>query len=279
MNSTNSTLAELKALANEAAEQSEINMAEASTGGGDFKLYPEGYALARLVEYTEFGKHADEYQGKIKPPALTFRLGYAIWGKPPGQQETFHNADGSPGIIRTFDLRMSNNERASAKIAFDRMNYKGGAKQFYQFIGEPFLIHVIRKQGADPSKPARNRIVLKDTLPPFDPATGTPYEIPEAPEDMYRLFIWNRPTKEGWDSLYVEGTTDDGRSKNFLQEKCLVATDFPGSPLEAMLSGAGDLPSPEQQAAPAVPDVPAAPSAPAAPAAPAVPAPPPVPGV
>lgn len=269
-------------LANEAAEQAEVDMSEASTGGGGGRLYPEGYAFARLVEYVEFGKHADEFQGRVKQPALTFRLGFAIWGKPPGQEETFHNEDGSPGIIRSFDMRLSNNEKAGAKIAFDRLNYKGKAKQFYQFIGQPFLIHVIQKVGKDPSRGPSNRIVLKDTLPPFDPATGTPYEIPEAPADMYKLFIWNKPTKEGWDSLFVEGTRDDGKSKNWLQEKCFEAVDFEGSPLQALLSGAQSVPAPEalaQAEPPAAPAAPEAPAAPAAPEAPAVPVPPAVPAV
>lgn len=253
------TLEEMRRLADEAAEQAEVDMSETQSGGFS-KLYPEGYAFARLVEYVELGKHAEEFNGKPKPPALTFRLGFAIWGKPPGQEETFHNEDGSPGIIRTYDMRISNNEKAGSKIAFDRLNYKGKAKQFYQFIGEPFLIHIIRKQGKDATKPPSNRIVLKDTLPPHDPATGTPYNIAEAPADLYRLFIWNRPTKQGWDSLFIEGQTDAGKSKNFIQEKCLAAVDFEGSPLQQMLSGAGELPSPEQLAEKA-PETPAAPAA------------------
>lgn len=272
---TGPSVEELLALANEAAEQAEVDMSETQSGGFS-KLYPEGYAFARLVEYVELGKHTEEFQGKVKQPALTFRMGFAIWGKPPGQEETFHNEDGSPGLIRTYDMRISNNEKSGAKIAFDRMNYKGKAKQFYQFIGAPFLIHIIRKANKDSTKPPRNQIVLKDTLPPHDPATGTPYNIAEAPADLYRLFLWNKPTKQGWDSLFIEGQTDAGKSKNFIQEKCMAALDFPGSPLEQMLSGAGDLPSPEQLSEKA-PETPAAPQAeqpaPAAPSTPAAPAP------
>lgn len=287
----------LLALANEAAESAEVDMSEVQAGGGFSKVYPTGYAFARLVEYVEFGKHIDEFDGKQKPPALNFRLGFAIWGQPPGQEDTYHNEDGSPGIIRTWDLRISNNEKATVKIAFDRMNYKGGAKQFYQFLSQPFLIHIEKYTGKD--KKERNRINLKNTLPPHDPATGTPYKIDEAPAEMYRLFLWNNPTKEGWDSLFIEGTRDDGKSKNFLQERCMTAVDFEGSPLQQMLSGGASLPVPEElaaekpkeeaapaqetpaaPAAPAAPETPAAPpeaAAPAAPEVPAVPAPPPVP--
>jgi hypothetical protein len=278
------TLEEMRRLADEAAEQAEVDMSETQSGGFS-RLYPPGYAFARLVEYVEFGKHSEEFNGKPKPPALTFKLGFAIWGTPPGQKESYHNEDGSPGIIRTYDMRISNNEKAGSKLAFDKLNYKGKAKQFYQFLGEAFLIKIEQKARRD-GKGMRNQIVLKETLPPFEPATGSPYKIDEAPADMYRLFIWNRPTKQGWDSLFIDGKTDDGKSKNFIQEKCLAAVDFEGSPLQRMLSGAGELPSPEQLAekAPETPATPAAPTggttpeAPAAqstPAAPETPAAPP----
>lgn len=265
--STATTLSvqEMLAQANAAAEASEVDMSESSAGGFG-KLYPEGYAFARLVEYVETGKHADEFEGKVKPPALNFRMGFAIWGTPPNQPngatENYHNDDGSPGLIRTFDMRVSNNEKAGAKIAFDRMNYKGKAKQFYQFLSQPFLIHITQK--ANKQGKISNRIILKDTLPPHDPATGTPYNIAEAPAELYRLFIWNSPTKEGWDSLYIDGKTDAGKSKNFIQERCMAAVDFEGSPLQQMLNGAGSIPNPEELAG-AV-DEPAAPAAPTAPA-------------
>ena len=39
-----------------------------------------------------------------------------------------------------------------------------------------------------------------------------------------------------WNAIHIEGTTDDGRSKNWMQERCLEAVDFKGSPLQAMLT-------------------------------------------
>ena len=96
-----------------------------------------------------------------------------------------------------------------------------------------------------------------------------PYPVPEAPDDLYQLFLWNKPTLAGWNSLKIEGTSDDGKSKNYLQDRILAAVDFQGSPLEQLLRGAGaTLPSPEQLA-PAAPAAPA-PAVPATPVAPAV---------
>jgi hypothetical protein len=276
-------LKKYQALIQEAVDQEAIDMSDTSTGGGGARLYERGYAFARLVEYIEFGHHPDEYEGKVKAPAMNFRLGFAIWGKAnlvpgqeptPGAQQNYANEDGSPGIIRTFDLRISNNEKAAAKKAFDKMNYDGKAKQFYQFLGKPFLLRIdvnLKAKGGP-----RNRLKLDETLPPFDNMSGQPYKIPEAPDDLYKLFLWNKPTKETWDSLFIEGKNDEGKSKNWLQEKCLSAVDFDGSPLQALLSGGG-LPKPEelqqqleQPAAPAAVSAPQTAPAAEAPAAPAV---------
>jgi hypothetical protein len=81
------------------------------------------------------------------------------------------------------------------------------------------------------------------------------------------MFLWDYPSKEAWDSLFIEGTWDDGKSKNMLQELCMSATNFDGSPLQQMLMGG----------VPALPTTPAAPTvtAPAVPQVnpPAVPSP------
>ena len=120
-------------------------------------------------------------------------------------------------------------------------------------------------------------------IPKFDPNTGEPIKMPTLDASEIKLFQWNNPTKETWDSLQLEGTFDDGKSKNWIQEDMYKAVDFPGSALDIMLN-AGSVPSPAAmqapaapaatiaQAAPNAPVAPAAPVAPVAPVAPAVPA-------
>lgn len=255
-------LAQLRARAQAAAEQAAVDMSQSSTGGGgERRLLPAGFALAQLVEVIEFGKHPQEFQGKVKDPALEFRLGFALWGGDPS--DPYHNADGTPSILRTWDLKLSNNEKAKAKIAFDKLNYKGLARSFAELIGEKFLVKVDVKTSSKDKTKQFNDIDLKATLPPFDPVTKQPYNIPDAPDAAYRLFLWSMPTKEGWDSLHIEGQRDDGTSKNYLQEKCYAALDFAGSPLEQMLRGAGaTIPTPEElmQQAPATPTPPSVPA-------------------
>jgi len=119
-----------------------------------------------------------------------------------------------------------------------------------------------------------SRIDLDGFLPPLDPVTRQPYPIAEAPDDMYRLFLWRRPTKEAWDSLYIEGEYE-GKSKNRIQEQILAALDFQGSPLQQLLMSSGVTALPTAPAVPVAAPVAAAPAAVAptpAPAAPVAPA-------
>jgi hypothetical protein len=227
----NSRLAALLAQANEAAEIASIDMSQVSTGGQK-RLLPPGCTLARLVEYIEFGKHAVEYQGKPKPPALQFRLGFALY------TQGYCNDDGTPYILRTFDLSLGNNEKAKAKIAFDRMNYDGQAKHFAQMLGKAFLleIKVVTSKATPPVQ--RNEIAFATISPPIEPVSKQYYQVPEATDDLFTLFLWDVPTKESWDSLFIEGTNDKGQSKNYLQALCLEATNFEGSPLQTLLAGA-----------------------------------------
>lgn len=265
-------LAALQALAAQDVAESGIDLNEAVKGGGGGRLLPEGYAFGRLVEYIEFGNQPQEFQGQAKDPALEFTLGFALTG------QGYQNDDGTPYIVRTYNTALSRNEKARAFKLFKALNWKGTAKSFAQLLGETFLVKIkqVPKSKTDPK--IVSRIDLDGFLPPLDPVTRQPYPVAEAPDDMYRLFLWSRPTKEAWDSLYIEGEYE-GKSKNRIQEQILAALDFQGSPLQQLLmqSGVTALPT----AAPATPvaapvavaPVAVAPTpAPVAPAAPAAPA-------
>lgn len=265
-------LAALQALAAQDVAESGIDLNEAVKGGGGGRLLPEGYAFGRLVEYIEFGNQPQEFQGQAKDPALEFTLGFALTG------QGYQNDDGTPYIVRTYNTALSRNEKSRAFKMFKALNWKGTAKSFAQLLGDTFLVKIkqVPKSKTDPK--IVSRIDLDGFLPPLDPVTRQPYPIAEAPDDMYRLFLWSRPTKEAWDSLYIEGEYE-GKSKNRIQEQILAALDFQGSPLQQLLMASGVTALPT--AAPATPvaaPVAAAPvavaptHAPVAPAAPAAPA-------
>jgi hypothetical protein len=209
-----------------------------------------------------------------------------------------------------WDMALGTNEKSKAFKLFKKLNYKGTAKSFAQLLNEAFLIKIMHTKPKKAGDAPKSVIDLEGFLPPFDPVTKQPYAIPAASDELFKLFLWERPTKECWDSLYIDGTNETtGKSKNFIQNKCLSAKNFPGSPLEAMLMGLGmptlaadcDNPDadsheePAQEATPAAvpaipvatpavptapvddappftPDAPAVPVVPVTPAAPAVPA-------
>lgn len=242
--------AHLLAAAQAAVEAgTEVDMTQATKGGGS-RLLPEGYAFGRIVEYVELGNHVVQFEGKDKDPAPQFYLGFALYG------EGYQNEDGSPYLLRTYEISQSTNEKAKAFKLFKKLNWKNTHKTFGTMLSEGFLVKIVTHTSKAANSKPRSIIDLEGFLPPIDVVSKQPYAIPEPNGDMYKLFLWNHPSMPMWDSLFVEGKYDDGKSKNWLQEKICSATNFPGSPLEILLHGAG-MPS---LAAPATPAVPAAPA-------------------
>lgn len=254
---TNPTLQALLAQANQEAEESGTDLNVAVKGGGGGRLLPVGYAFGQFVEYVELGMQPQEFGGKQKDPAMEFSIAFALTGT------GYSNDDGTPYVVRPYSMALSQNEKARAFKLFKKLNYKGTAKNFGQLLGEKFLVHVeqVPKSKTDPK--LVSRINLEGFLPPFDMVSKQPYPIADAPAELYKLFLWNRPTKVGWDALFIEGKFDDGNSKNRIQETMLAALDFQGSPLQMLLGGA-------QTAQVALPAVPATPAAPVAAAVPTV---------
>lgn len=234
-----------------AAQGAAENMTETTKGGGG-RVLPEGTALARFTSYIEKGSHVKTFNGEAKAPAPQFQLGFTIVGgrgiNTKGEPENMVQGDVFP-TVNSYDIALSRNVKSNSIKIFNSMNYKRDATTFPEMLGRLFLLKVSHDE-RDGKKV--HRIDWKSIQAPIDPMTATPYEAPEAPDDVYRLFLWNHPTKEQWDSLFIEGSRDDGTSKNFIQEDLMKAVDFLGSPLEALLAGA-ELPALTTEAAPEAP--------------------------
>lgn len=264
---TMNTLDALNSLVAAAIETQSVDMTETAQGG-DYEdvLLPKGEYLGYFTEYVEIGKRLPTKGGKPtgKPAAANVRVGVVVFG-PNGEQKR----------IRPFPMSISNFERAGFKKFFDKLNYDGGIKHAAQRLGQPFVFpvdeHVSKASGKKSNVVDLSAI---RPIPKFDPNTGQPVQMPALDPAEVKLFLWNNPTKETWDSLFIEGTKDDGKSKNWIQEDMYSAVDFAGSALDIMLNGAG-IPGPADmtmtQTAPAAPAAPAAPVAPTAPQAPVAP--------
>jgi hypothetical protein len=239
-----SVLARLQQQAAAVADKG-LDMSQVSKGGAGRRLLPAGRAYARFIGYREFGNHVQTFNGKAKAPARVIRLTFALWGKanPLGenvQDNCYHlvNEDGtakSHGTFTTFDISLGNNEKSKIKHGFDKMNWSKKHKTFATMLGEAFLLPIEVKKGTKADSKPYNLIDWAGILPPLDPMTAQPYQIPDVKDEDYFAFLWDMPTKEDWDAMFIDGTNDKGQSKNFLQAMCLKAKDFPGSALETLL--------------------------------------------
>ena len=217
---------DILALANEIADCDD-DMNEAQAGGYTERRLPEGWSVARFTSYIEKGQHVELFQGKAKDPALMFTCGFELFSP------NYLNEDGTPYFIETFDKARSRNEKSGAFKLFKQMNYKGLYKVFPQMLNGVFLVQ-IKDHLSKNAKPGQApRSVVGEIRAGIDVVTGQEYGC--GPATKLFLFSWAKPSLEAWDSFFIDGTNDQGKSKNWKQEKIAGATDFAGSPLEALL--------------------------------------------
>jgi hypothetical protein len=221
---------------------------EASTGY-TARVIPEGIGLLRLVEYVELGAHVGMYQGKPKKKADDMvRIAFELSGKNFPTEEI--EVDGvkvqRPHIIR-MKLNKSTNEKSKYFKLFKLLNWEGKAKHMAQLAARNAaakvkVVHNTKGEGKD-AKTYANIYAEGAWLinAPFreDPETGDSVPITVAPAlSPTKIFLFQKPRLQDWALLYIEGTKDDGTSKNYIQDEIKLAVNFPGSPLEAMLAGA-----------------------------------------
>lgn len=224
------TLAEIRALA-AAAKETATDMTEEQKGGAGARLLPDGYSLAHITGVIEYGLQPQEFEGKPTADAEEVQLEFALY------DEGYCNEDGTPYVVRTYPMKVSRTAKSNAFKLFKALNWQGQHTTWIDLLGETIMVKIV--QYDDKQKKKRSKIDTNGFLPPIDLRTKKPYPAPELDESLLRVFLWDQPTIECWDLLAIEGTLDDGQSKNFLQEKLLSARNFAGSALEELLLGNG----------------------------------------
>lgn len=222
------------------------NMNEASTGGGSSKIMETGQYLGAIVQYLDMGNHFEVYKEEKKGPFPKIRMSVAVF-----DVDEYGDLETTPVLIHDIGMFVKRNERSKSYKAFRALNYTNDARftHFAQAFMKPYLFKVEKRR----SKAGKeyNSIDWAATQPAINPINRRPIPLPEIDDSLKRVFLWNNPTMEQWEKLYVEGEFDDGNSKNFLQEEILNATDFHGSAVDLMLRGGGkSLPTPTPQAEP-----------------------------
>lgn len=255
-------LAQLAGLVNTAVEVQDTDMTQTGAGGAyEDVLLDKGEYYGRFVEYVEYGKRLPMNNNKPtgKPAVLNAKVGFIVY-----------LPDGGIKRIRSMPMGVYNSERATFKQLFDKLNHDGTINHAAMRLGSTWVLPI--EQHTSKAGKTSNIIDYSSIrpVPKFDPNTGEPIALPELDLEDIKVFLWNAPTKETWDSLYIDGKKDDGTSKNFIQEDIMKAVDFEGSALHQLLMGG--VPNPEAMAAAAAPVAPAAPAAPVAPVNPVAPA-------
>ncbi|WP_407576234.1 hypothetical protein, partial [Raoultella terrigena] len=131
--------------------------------------------------------------------------------------------------------------KSGAYKLFKRMNPDKTAKHFAQLLNQTFILPIVHNEsGEGENKKVYANIDLENISLAVNPVTDEPFDVPEVEdESLFKLFLWNRPTKEDWESLYIEGKNDEGKSKNWIQDALLSSPEYPGSPLDLLLNGGG----------------------------------------
>ena len=264
----NALVAQAKSAVDTLEDQTEVR------SGGDFEYEAPaaGYTTARFIGYVELGRRKQApYLGQQKPDADVVRLDFELNG-----QKHIREIDVG-GVKKQVTNRVSImltkklNDRASFTKLFKKMTYgRDGIKHMVQMLDEPFIIQIVHNTKEKDGK-KRTYANMRDADGNFliqapvllDPLAGTSTPVPvPATTQPHRVLLWDAPTKEQWDSLFIDGTRtvkdDKGQerevSKNWLQEEIVqLAVNFDGSPLQMLLSGVGNLDLSPEPSAPAAP--------------------------
>lgn len=258
----------------------QLNDQSVIQAGGGRDLLPAGRALVRPFMYIECGMHIETYQGKPKPAAPYFRLGFKIVGGAgknlDGKVEKFVITDGQfPQIVPFFKQQLAFTEKAKTPKWLAALNKVGETKTHLAWkVAESALYYLdIGVATKDDGKHYNTYdFALLQPAIKIDEETleETIVKAPTIPKEDMMIFIWDLATQAQWDSLFIEGSyeakkdtagniTKPAASKNRYQEEIMTATNFTGSPIDIILGGV-ELPDLGDAGTTGVPDVPSTPT-------------------
>lgn len=237
---SNAALDRLNRLA-QAAKETGPDLTQAQTGGGDYTPPAEGATRLRFVGYVEKGIHTTQWNGnpKTKPRAIfTFEL------SGPKHPPREHEGKVYPQLIKFTEV-VGRHEKNGYMKLFKKMAAEyPNVTNFIELLGKSFLGTVVHSKSKDGKKTFAN-------LRNGDGYTikGTSYEHPETNElhnvevapaiTPIQVFLWDFSDLTDWDALFIDGTYDDGGSKNRIQEDIKAAENWVGSPVFNLLVEAG----------------------------------------
>lgn len=239
---------DLDTLQSEAEQYAKDLTQPGTSGGGDFTPPPKGPAALRLAGYIEVGIHTTNWQGnkKTKPRAL---LVFELSGKNHAPREL---EDGTliPYRIEVKEVVGFHEKNNYLKLFQQITPEYPEAKHYVHLLKKAELrgtvVHTEKEYNGKKVTFAGLRGKTGYTIFPAsfeDQETGETRRVKPGPlVSEVRAFLWDSPTLDQWDSLFIDGTYDDGGSKNKYQEKIKAAENWVGSPMYNLLieSGRGE---------------------------------------
>lgn len=206
------------------------------------ELPAAGLCHLRFVGYVELGKHYGTFKGvQKKNPEREVKLTFEVVSPRHTQGKEY------PITISLNTLSISTNAKSKYHKLFKAMAMGDETiKHLAQCLGKAYCGKIFHntyknKKGEEVTIATLQNPDTREfaIFPPIaeDYETGETKKINVAPAKSEKIcFVWNKPLLKMWKAIEIGGTTDDGRSKNWMQERCLEAIDFKGSPLQAMLA-------------------------------------------
>lgn len=225
------------------AEKSGRNMHNATSAS----LPEAGTAYGRLVGVVEIGKQQTTYKNQpvVKDQiALVFELSGPKWR--PDQ-------DGRLPLRMT---KFTNSDSANSRL-HKLMNKIDPAKKYRhigQALGQVFFVEIEHNKRGDQTYADIGEIALPIRQ---DMDTGEMVDMASrcAPQVAKMMgFMWDSSGLDHWDNLFIEGSYDDGGSRNRYQSLIRGSVEFEESPIFGVLDEAGRDPWADYQGGVEIPE-------------------------
>ncbi|SEN68400.1 hypothetical protein SAMN05216227_102057 [Pseudorhodobacter antarcticus] len=249
-------------LVNQAADADQYDDQTQETSNFDDGPAPAGWTPARFVGYVEVGKRKQKpFQGKPKADCMEVRMYFELNGPKHRREIEVDGVKRTVTNMQSIKMALKVGDKASFSKLMKKMVYgREGIKHMASMLGQGFLIKIEHNTVAKTEdKPERTFANMKDADgnwligPPTitDPMTEvvTNVAVPEISVPI-KLLLLKNPTKEQWESIFIDGTrtvkdakgVETEQSKNWLQEDIVQnMVGFEGSALQTLVSGVGDL--------------------------------------
>lgn len=226
-----------------AAASSSRDLTKPQEGGGS-EPPAAGVCRLRLVGYIETGIHTTEWQGapKTKPRCeLTFELSGPKHEPKRGDDGTLRPH------LQVIREAIGYHVKSNYMKIFSLLNNGGAATSYLDLIDTAYIGNITHVERVKPDGSKKTFANLKKDgayqIKPTvfeDAETGETRTVKVNPAiSPVRWFLWDTPTLEDFDALFVAGQYDDGGTKNKLQQAIVTAENFEGSPIHRLLLEAG----------------------------------------